>query len=271
VRCEWGLRGLKELAPVSDVVVIIDVLSFTTALDIATSRGAIVFPYPLKDDSAVAYAASVNAELASPRRESGYSLSPASLQDLPAGSRLVLRSPNGAALAFAVAQALVPAVSRLVSTPSVGMSADAAGRVPAPHLLAACLRNATATARMAASLGATVAVIPAGETWASGELRPSLEDLVGAGAVIAALPGRRSPEADLAAAAFERFQRDLPGALRNCSSGKELIERGFAMDVALAAEFDASVNVPSLANRAFVTYRAWRSRSAWPDRRTDTG
>jgi len=35
LRCEWGLRGLRELAPVSDVVIIVDVLSFTTALDIA--------------------------------------------------------------------------------------------------------------------------------------------------------------------------------------------------------------------------------------------
>ena len=45
VRCEWGLRGLKELAPVSDIVVIVDVLSFSTALDVATARGGIVFPH----------------------------------------------------------------------------------------------------------------------------------------------------------------------------------------------------------------------------------
>ena len=178
VRCDWGLRGLKELAPTSDVVVIVDILSFTTALDIATARGGIVFPYPLKGASAASYAVTVDANLASTDRSLGFFLSPASLRGLPAGYRLVLPSPNGATLSFAAAPAAHPA------------------------LLAACLRNATAVGQVAARRGSTFAVIAAGEMWATGELRPSLEDLIGAGAVIASLPGSRSPEADLAAAAF---------------------------------------------------------------------
>jgi hypothetical protein len=39
IRCEWGLRGMRELAAVSDVLILIDVLSFTTGLNIATSPG----------------------------------------------------------------------------------------------------------------------------------------------------------------------------------------------------------------------------------------
>ena len=225
IRCEWGLRGLRELAPVSDVILIVDVLSFTTALDIATSRGGIVFPYPLKDDTALQYSLSVDANLGSSARDSGFSLSPTSLQSLPAGYRLVLPSPNGAALSF---------------------TADH------PVLLAACLRNATAAARMAARLGSTFSVIPAGETWNTGELRPSLEDLIGAGAVIHSLPGSKSLEADLALAAFLRFRDDLPGSLRRSGSGKELIQRGFGTDVDLAAELNVSLNVPRLTNHAFV-------------------
>ncbi len=217
---------MTELAPISQVLLIIDVLSFTTALDIATSRGGIVFPYPLKDASAIDYAVTVDANLASGRRGPGFSLSPASLQSLPAGYRLVLPSPNGAALSFSVDY---------------------------PVVLAACLRNAAAAARMAARLGSTFAVIPAGEMWSTGELRSSLEDLIGAGAVIDSLPGSRSPEASLAVAAFERFREDLPHSLRNSSSGKELIQRGFAEDVDLAAELNVSLNVPRLANRAFAS------------------
>jgi 2-phosphosulfolactate phosphatase len=202
---EWGLRGLRELAPVSDVVVIVDVLSFSTALDIATSRGATVFPYPLKDGSAAAYAASLQAQLAVPDRDQGPSLSPASLQSIAPGTRLVLPSPNGAALAFSSNHS---------------------------NFLAACFRNATAAATLAAALGNTIAVIPAGETWDTGELRPCLEDL--------------------AAAAFHRVRANLPEFLRACSSGKELIERGFLADVDLAAELDVSTNVPYLRGRAFV-------------------
>lgn len=58
VRCEWGEKGVAQLAPISDVVVIIDVLSFSTCIDIANSRGAIVFPYQWKDESAQTFAQS---------------------------------------------------------------------------------------------------------------------------------------------------------------------------------------------------------------------
>ena len=232
IRCEWGLKGLRDLAPISEVVIIVDVLSFSTALDLGTSRGGIIFPYPLKGDSATAYAASVNAQLASVSRGVGFSLSPTSLKSMEAGYRLVLPSPNGAALSF---------------------SADHR------NVLAACLRNATAAAALAARSGSTIAVIPAGETWDTGELRPSLEDLVGAGAVITSLPGKKSPEAQLAAAGFEYFRKTLQQTLRHCGSGKELIKRGFAADVELAAEFNVSSNVPCLRDRAFAGVLASRS------------
>jgi 2-phosphosulfolactate phosphatase len=226
VRCEWGLPGLRELRAISDVIVIVDVLSFTTAIDIATARGGVVFPYPLKGESAANYAASLDAKLASKDRTRGFSLSPASLRDLPAGYRLVLPSPNGAALSFSVEHSIV---------------------------LAACLRNATAVAHAAARLGSSVAVIPAGEMWATGEFRPSIEDWIGAGAVIDACAGTRSPEASLAAAAFRYFRKELAEALRASSSGKELIERGCELDVDLAAELNVSTTVPRVIDRAFVS------------------
>src|SRR5262249_56840044 len=86
VRCEWGENGVRQLAPVSDVVIIVDVLSFSTCVEIANSRGAIVFPYRWKDESAEAFASSVNAELAGLRRaESANSLSPPSLIHISPG------------------------------------------------------------------------------------------------------------------------------------------------------------------------------------------
>jgi 2-phosphosulfolactate phosphatase len=215
---------MSEVAGISAVVIIVDVLSFTTALDIAISRGASVFPYPLKGESAAAYAASVGASVASARSHQTFSLSPASLQGLPAGYRLVLPSPNGAGLSF---------------------------NCDHPKVLGACLRNAVAVAAAAVRLGATFAVVPAGEMWPGGELRPAVEDLIGAGAVIASLPGSRSPEAQLAVASFERFRADLSRTLRECSSGKELIDRGFIGDVELAAEYNVSSAVPRLVNRAY--------------------
>src|SRR5580704_4931192 len=102
IRCEWGIESLKALAPVSDVVVIVDVLSFSTAVDVAVGQGAYVFPYRWKDESALDFARSVGAELADPSRKlDSWSLSPASLVSIPRGTRLVLPSPNGSNLSLA--------------------------------------------------------------------------------------------------------------------------------------------------------------------------
>lgn len=100
--------------------------------------------------------------------------------------------------------------------------------------------------------GSRIAVIPAGERWPDGTLRPCVEDLIGAGAVIAAMTGTMSPEAEGALATFIRFNRDLLGALGRCGSGKELIEIGFELDVELAAEYGASATCPVLARDRFV-------------------
>jgi 2-phosphosulfolactate phosphatase len=226
IRCEWGIHGVAQLAPESDAVVIIDVLSFTTCVDIAVGNGATVYPYRWRDASALAYAQAQAAILASARGQgdTGYSLSPTSLGTLPAGTRLVLPSPNGATLTLAT------------------------GPVPT---FAGCLRNATAVAQALQHSGQRISVIPAGEQWADGSLRPAIEDLLGAGAIICHLPGRRSPEADVAVAAFQHFRHDLGAGLRQCGSASELIGGGFEDDVALAAALDVSRCVPVLTHGAY--------------------
>jgi 2-phosphosulfolactate phosphatase len=123
---------------------------------------------------------------------------------------------------------------------------------PARTTFTACLRNCEAVAEEVAARGGTVAVIPAGEQWSDGSLRPCVEDLAGAGAVLSRLPGRRSPEAETAVAVFERFRHDLVAMLAGSISGKELIERGFAFDLAIAADYSSSRSVPLLVRDGFV-------------------
>ena len=67
IRCDWGLTGLTHLSPSSDAIVIIDVLSFSTCVDIAVANGATVYPYRWRDASADVYAASRGAIAASHR------------------------------------------------------------------------------------------------------------------------------------------------------------------------------------------------------------
>ena len=241
LRFEWGEAGVRRLAPISEVVVVVDVLSFSTAVDVAVSRGALVYPCRWRDERAEALAAQVEAILAGARSGAGqgatYSLSPTSLLTIPPGTRLVLPSPNGATL------------SQLAA--SLG-----------PVVIAGCLRNATAVARAVQALGGTVAVIAAGERWVqaddlTGSLRPAVEDLVGAGAIIAALDAARpSPEALIAMAAWQVTSPDLAPFLSACASGQELRECGFARDVDLAALLNVSQVAPYLDSGAF---RPWNA------------
>jgi len=224
IRLEWGEHGVNLLAPISNVVIIVDVLSFSTSVEIATSRKAVVYPYRWKDESAQEFARSIGAELAQKRRNAGFSLSPKSLLNIPMGTKLVLPSPNGATLTLATGE-----------TPT----------------LVGCLRNARAVAEASRKYGNRIALIPAGERWPDGSLRPSFEDLVGAGAIVNYLDGNCSPEAEAARSAFLAAESELTDLLLQCGSGIELIERGFKEDVFLSAELNVSECVPALQEGAY--------------------
>jgi 2-phosphosulfolactate phosphatase len=117
-------------------------------------------------------------------------------------------------------------------------------------VIAGCLRNRSAAAAAASSFGRPIAVVAAGERWPDGSLRPAIEDLVGAGAIISQLNGSLSPEAQLAARTFES-SRELAVMLACCSSGRELALRSFGADVSMAAALDSDLHAPTLGAGAF--------------------
>ncbi len=224
VRLEWGRAGLDALLGVTDIMVIVDVLSFSTCIDVAATNGATVFPFARMGEAAESFARRVGAACAGRRGQGRYSLSPRTFAAVPPGTRIVLPSPNGATLSLAAAS---------VTT------------------VAGCLRNATAVGHEAQRLGRRITVIAAGERWPDGQLRPALEDLLGAGAVVSALAGRCSPEAEMAQRVFESTFSRLRQALLGCASGRQLVEMGFADDVDLAAVWDVSHCAPVLVDGAF--------------------
>jgi 2-phosphosulfolactate phosphatase len=199
VRFEWGADGLARVTP-ADVIVVVDVLRFSTTMADAVARGDRV---PL-DESADAV------------------------------------SINGA---------------------PVTRAAAGTGAV----VLLASLRNASAVARAVLAeqerraARTSVAVIAAGELSgraAGSPLRFSVEDQLGAGAVIDALAelgiDHTSPEAAAACEAFRGLRRAVRHLLTASGSGQELIERGLRDDVGRAAEIDATDAVPVLRDGVFV-------------------
>jgi 2-phosphosulfolactate phosphatase len=226
IRCEWGEKGVEQLAASSDVVVIVDVLSFTTCVSIAVDNGAVVFPFYSADISVEEFAAKHDAILASKNRQTeGFSLSPASLMTIPPQTRVVIPSPNGSTLSTMT------------------------GNVPT---LAGCLRNAQVVANVASTLGERISVIPAGERWFS-DFTPrfAMEDWIGAGAIMHHLASNKSYEARAAENTFLQFRDNLQGCLEGIGSGRELIEKGFVDDVQHAAALNVSENAPRLQDGAY--------------------
>ncbi|MGH3165592.1 MAG: 2-phosphosulfolactate phosphatase [Trebonia sp.] len=235
VRFQWGPAAAPALA--GGICVVVDVLRFTTAVEAAAARGVTVYPYRGRDATAAAFADRVGAALAGHRDPAGPSLSPLSMAALVPGTSLVLPSPNGSTCAI--------------------LASEAGARV-----VAGCLRNAAAVGAWAGSAGSSgsagsgggpVTVIACGEKWPDGSLRPSLEDLLGAGAILAHVAGRPSPEARAAIAAFRDAEHDLPDVLRQCASGRELSEKGRDADIGYAAQLNVSTAVPVLESGAFLT------------------
>jgi 2-phosphosulfolactate phosphatase len=226
VRQGWGVPGIVSLGGEVAALVLVDVLRFTTAVEVATAAGATVhpslWPYdaratpPVSDDGEPMEVA----DGTGPRR---LSLSPASLRGLGADDRFVLPSLNGSQCAVAAATFSIPVV-------------------------AACLRNAAAVAKwVGGSRGrGPVGVIACGELRPDGSLRPAIEDRIGAGAVLSALPGRASPEARAAITVYRYASSTVDTVLAESPSGRELRERGLAEDLEWAGAIDVSDGVPVL-------------------------
>jgi len=249
VRFEWGPSGAKTLVGGTGAAVVVDVLSFTSAVSVATGRGIAVAPHPLDDAGAVELAARLRAAVAVSRRrrsdEHPWTLSPAALLAAPYTARLVLPSPNGSAIAAGLHRA----------ERSGGARAHRGGVA----IVAGCLRNVTATARwlLAHGYGADscpVWLVGAGERWPDGSLRPALEDLLGAGALAGALADAGctlSAEARAAAHAFAATS-DLGGVVADCVSGRELAAHGFPDEAAVAAALDADDHASVMDGDLFV-------------------
>ncbi len=234
-RCQldWGRHGVRQGAERRDILVIIDTLSFSTAVVTAVHYGGLIYPCSPEEDAA-ALAQQIGGEAAVSRRDvperRRFSLSPATYLHLEAGTRVVLASPNGATC------------SRY------------AGQVPC--LLVGALVNAQAVVSLLLEQeDLSVTVIACGERWSppseDGALRVAVEDYLGAGAILSYLEHEKSPEARVCEGAFMQVRDDLDSILWECASGRELREMGFGVDVQHAARLNAYETVPHMRDDHF--------------------
>ncbi len=235
-RLDWGVIGTERAIHRGDIIVIVDVLSFLTTTAYAVSRGALIIPCSPSED-ARELARKIGGEAAVKRPDvpalGRYSLSPSTFAEVVEGEKIVLPSLNGS---------------------------TCSSRRATNHVFAGALVNATAVASAVAGLlsqgSESVTVIACGEREKQpepvGDLRPAVEDWLGAGAIIAGLNVSKSPEARLAEAAFVGSAQDIAALLWDCVSGRELREAGFGEDVRFASGLDTIDVAPVLRDGAFV-------------------
>ncbi|MBB6453279.1 2-phosphosulfolactate phosphatase [Salirhabdus euzebyi] len=236
-RLEWGKRGAREARERGDIVIVVDVFSFSSTVVSALHQGAIIYPYPPELDGK-AYAYQVGATYILGRKEAVNAnqptLSPVTFQSTHQEQKFVLSSLNGAVCSWIAAKV--------------------------PALLIGCLLNADAVANAAHKLHSkyqrNITVIPCGERWndsKSGEdhLRPSVEDYLGAGAILSRLSGTKSPEAEVCASAFGGISHKIRDLIWNCGSGRELRLRGYDKDVEHCSQWNMYDTVPILQDGRF--------------------
>jgi hypothetical protein len=98
-RLDWGRHGARAAAERQDILVIVDTLSFSTAVVTAVQGGGLVYPCA-EDEQPGALAQRIGGEVAVRRKDvpakGRFSLSPLTYLHLAPGTRIVLASPNGA-------------------------------------------------------------------------------------------------------------------------------------------------------------------------------
>jgi 2-phosphosulfolactate phosphatase len=220
VRLEWGLDGVKTLAPHCTVLIIVDVLSFSTSIDLIVGKGA-------------------HAPLTAWTHDTRKQPRPSALKAVQAGAEVKMASPNGGNLCLEAAQRTQAMAGCLRNADAVADAAiNFADRGPIGVIAAG--------EQWGISLG---------ERDTPGRLRPAIEDYLGAGAIISGLLAEgyspASPEAALAATTFRAADPYLGDLLGGCGSGLELGANGLSEDIAIAGQVNVSKTAPRLVDGVF--------------------
>lgn len=236
-RMDWGARGVKEASARGDIIIVVDVLSFSSAITNAVHNGVIIYPFPRTGDINE-YGKLAEAEVCilerTRARELGLpSLSATSFNESHKGKKYIVSSINGATCVKAANE------SNLV--------------------FVGCLLNISAVVNVVNQIqkdkNLNITVIASGERWNSAndepkELRPSIEDYLGVGAILELLNGTKSPEAKVCISAYKNSKTELNDLIADSSSGRELKAMEFPEDVEFCSQIDIYKEVPVIVQDA---------------------
>jgi 2-phosphosulfolactate phosphatase len=232
-RMEWGIRGVEEASNRGDIIIIVDVLSFSSAVINALHNGVIIYPFP-RVGEINEFAKLVGGEVCilerARARELGLpSLSATSFNETHKGQKFILSSINGATCVKATTKSSIVLVGGLLNVFSV---AEVANKIQRENNI-------------------NITVIACGERWnnlnnETRDLRPSIEDYLGAGAILELLNGTKSQEAKVCINAYKNSKKEIEELITDSGSGRELLKMGFPEDVKFSCQIDLFKDVPLL-------------------------
>ena len=232
-RMDWGTRGVLEASKRGDIIILVDILSFSSAVTSAVHHGVIIYPFTGIGDINE-FGEKINADVClldrmKARELNLPSLSITSFNESHKDKKYVVSSINGATCV------------------SVAGEND--------YIFLGCLLNSTAVAKTANQVQEekllNITVIASGERWSSlgnepKELRPNIEDYLGAGAILELLNGTKSPEAKVCISSYQNSKKEIVELIKDSSTGREVINMGFPEDVEFSSQVGLFNEVPIL-------------------------
>jgi len=234
-----GLSGVRTALAANRLIVIVDVFRFTSTVTTAVANGFTIIPSS-HPEKAAELSHQTGITLAGNTGSSKYSLSPLDYLNPSSVEDVILFSPNGSACVEHVTQNGVGFIGSFLNARSVG-------RV---------LREESART------GMDVTVVAADEVLEDQYMdfisrRFALEDHLCAGFIFSELHMDLSPEAEVCLRAYETSKHDYVALLKNCLSGKYLIERGLEADISHCLQRNIYEIVPVMRDGKIISHDAF--------------
>ncbi len=230
---DWGVHGVKQAVKKGDIIIIVDVLSFSTSVAIAVKNSAFIFP-ALSNEDAVNIKDQFNTEISVKRNEvpskGNFSLSPATYYEIEPETKIALLSPNGATC-----------TKQVDNSQSVFCGA-----------LVNCSTVAEAAFNEAVKQNSNITVIACGERLKGTDdiykIRMAVEDYLGAGAILSKIPLPKTAESIVCENAYGKLVNHVPDLIWKCESGVELREINFGNDIHIATNLNSIPVAPVYRN-----------------------
>lgn len=214
---DWGFNGIKRAVRKGDIIIVVDILRFTSTAVTATANDFTIYPSSSTEETGTLLK-KYNAQVASKDPISKYSLSPLSfLEKSP--ENVILVSPNGAKCSRLASNSKHAFVGAFLNMKSIGRHVSA--------LAKKMKKNVTVVGAGEITLG-HIEMIGIEKKLVNQKNKEyfCLEDMLGSGGIISEMRIKKTEKALFAEKWFKKTKDNLVDIVSTTVGGRHLIETG---------------------------------------------